>query len=602
MASALPYSRTSVIGGSPATSGAGNESPLTGASGGSCQQATFTVTTTDQITVTVTALPVGTGGASSIGASSSAAPIIVQSAGPFNSSHSIYSNGTSTTTPVSPISGTAASTSVVATVLNGGSSLSNSSLHASASLDSPVAASSMVSPVGIGPGLSTTNSSLISTTSNSTNETTAPAVGEFWAGATIGTLPRMEAIPGRVFYDFDGKTVKDPVKTFGDAGLNAFRLETTRGQCLGPTHFINNASTLGKELLFTLDWGCIDLQVKMAQRAKAAGMKRFELTINQGFNISKDMESLSYSQMVDNIKTETKRQLQPFLDVSIVPDVILLENEGSDGFLFQEESTGHVRGSSDGKASADKVNQELCGQIPTGNMDSYPQYAGYLKAEINACTEAISAAGFPTDTTRYGLHSHAQYVQWKEAFVHGPDQHSQSDLVDSSHASCSGQSPIPADILAQNVTTMLTIMGFSAYPDPMTPTDINSASSQGATLDRLTATLKQMQGYSDAWGKHTDGPFAGQYKLQGLGVEYGTTYTYDQIAQEVALTELMFKTVKQFSAFLGLLWYEAWYCYGDWEGGNAALCHRITDDPNITGEAPTDTVKTWGAAAVSPWT
>lgn len=99
-----------------------------------------------------------------------------------------------------------------------------------------------------------------STSSNSTGHNPAPHVGEFWAGATIGTLPRMEAIPGRIFYDFDGKTVKDPVKTFGDASLNAFRLEAFRGGCLGPTEFINNATTLSDELLFKLDWGCLDLR------------------------------------------------------------------------------------------------------------------------------------------------------------------------------------------------------------------------------------------------------------------------------------------------------------------------------------------------------
>ena len=97
-------------------------------------------------------------------------------------------------------------------------------------------------------------------------------------------------------------------------------------------------------------------------------------------------------------------------------------------------------------------------------------------------------------------------------------------------------------------------MGFSAYSDPMTPIDINSASSQAATLDRLTATLKQMQGYSEAYGKYTSGLFAGQYKLQGLGVEYATSYTYDQVAQEQDLTALMWKTVKAFPNFLGMLW------------------------------------------------
>ena len=60
-------------------------------------------------------------------------------------------------------------------------------------------------------------------------------------------------------------------------------------------------------------------------------------------------------------------------------------------------------------------------------------------------------------------------------------------------------------------------MSFSAYSDLMTPIDINSASSQAATLDRLTTTLKQMQGYSEAYGKYTSGLFAEQYKLRGWG-------------------------------------------------------------------------------------
>lgn len=55
----------------------------------------------------------------------------------------------------------------------------------------------------------------------------------------------MEAIPGRLFYDFDSKTIKDPVKTLADSSVNAARVESTRGQCLGPSNFVNTASTLG---------------------------------------------------------------------------------------------------------------------------------------------------------------------------------------------------------------------------------------------------------------------------------------------------------------------------------------------------------------------
>jgi len=69
--------------------------------------------------------------------------------------------------------------------------------------------------------------------------------------------------------------------------------------------------------------------------------------------------------------------LEPFFDVKIVPDIILLENEGSDGFLFVEESTGHVRETSDGKGNTANIDKELCGQMLTSNMAFYPQLAGY---------------------------------------------------------------------------------------------------------------------------------------------------------------------------------------------------------------------------------
>lgn len=445
------------------------------------------------------------------------------------------------------------------------------------------------------------SNSSISTPSNTTTDsnTTTNFQGQFIAGADIGTLLRMEAIPGRTFYDYDGVTVKDPVQLLADAGVNAVRLEGERGQCLGPTNFVNNASTRGDELLFKLDWGCLDIQVKTAEQAVAQGM-RVVLTINQGFTIPKELESLSYPDMIENVQTEAKRQLQPFLDAKVLPDIILLENEGSDGILYIEESTGHVRGTKDNKASPDTIDKELCGQIPTGNMVSYPQLSGYYKAEILACNDAITAAGYSTDTVRYGLHSHGQYVQWKEGVVHGPNPPSESDLKDSSGNACSGAQVIPTDILAQNASQLLTIAGFSAYPDPMTPTDINSVDSQKATLDRLQKTLTQLQGYAEAYGKYEDGPFKGQYKLQGLGVEYATSFHDDEVAQEQALTELMWQTVKGYSAFLGMLWYEPFYVYGDWEGGLASLM-RKSGSGDVSGEVPTDMLKTWGEAAVSPW-
>ena len=444
-----------------------------------------------------------------------------------------------------------------------------------------------------------TQASPILSSSSSNYSASADFSGQFWAGADVGTLIRMENIPGRVFYNLDGKTIKDPFHTLADAGINVIRVEGQRGQCLGPTKFVNDKTTLGKELVFGLDWGCLDVQVKTAQRGAALGM-RIVLTINQGLNIPSGMESYTYAQMVAEVQKEARRQLQPFLAAKILPDVILLENEGSDGFLFHDNSTGHDRGVKSSKISAEQINKELCGQIPTGNMASYPQYAGYLKAEILACNEAISAAGLSTETVRYGLHSHAQYVQWKEGVVHGPNPPSESALKDSAGNTCSAQ-VIPKDILAHNASTMMTIAGFSAYPDPMTPTDIDSETAMEAMLERPVKTLEQLQSYAQAYGKYEQGPFKGQYKLQGLGVEWATRYAGNQIPQEVAMTEMMWKKVKAFDAFLGVMWWEPWYCYNDWEGGDAAMCRKFATGAEGTGEAPTELLRTWGAAAVSPW-
>ena len=561
-----------------------------------------TVTEAKEVTVTVTSLP-GTQPGVSI---PSGTLISDGSVAPVATIASETSIVIATSPNRFPSKVTASDISAGAAMTESASGLT--SAHSLATTGTVDAAIRIASEVQSSTALETGDSSTTSTgtkpsvvpAKNSTDVNPAPSADEFWAGACIGTVPRAEAIPGRVFYDYDGKIVKDPIKTLGDAGVNAFRVVVSRGQCLGPSRFVNDESTLDKERNYETGLGCIDLQVKLAQSSRAARIKRFQLTINQGFNITKDMESFTYEQMVDDIKTEAKRQLQPFLDANIVPDIILFENEGTDGFLFQEESTGHIRGTKDGKVPDSKVDDELCGKYPTGKMDSYPQYSGYLKAEMNACNEAIKAAGFSTEAVRYGLHSHSQYVQWKEGFVHGPDQHSQSELKDSKGNPCSGTNPIPSDILAQNATEMLTIMGFSAYPDPMTPTDVNSPSSQNATLDRLRKTLDQMQGYAEASGKHTGGPFKGQWKLQGFGVEYATAFRYEQTPQEQDLTKMMWDTAKSYSSFLGMLWWEPWYCNNNWMGGQATLC-RFSIEGNESTMTPTQLLKTWGAAAVSPW-
>ncbi|KAL9013021.1 MAG: hypothetical protein Q9173_002246 [Seirophora scorigena] len=322
----------------------------------------------------------------------------------------------------------------------------------------------------------TTGTSPSSTTSNTASDTATSAnqtsnaqtwsaaldhTGEFWAGAGIDTVLRAKALPGRTFYDYDGKTVGNPIKTPGGAGLNSFRVQTFRGDCVGPESFVNSATSLPDELHFKLDFGCIATKVETAKWAKAAGMRLMGYTINQGLKSPKGMEQYTYQQMIEEVQKETKH-------AGIVPDIILLENEGADGFLFHEEATGHDRGETDG---------ELCGQAPTGKMNSYTQYSGYLTAEVLACNEAIQAAGFSSESVRYGLHSHRQFVQWKESTVPtgGPRPRGRSGTV----RRAKDRTPSPTAALR-------------------------------ATLSRLEQTFTQLQGY-------TEDEFP---NFQALGVEY----------------------------------------------------------------------------------
>ena len=139
----------------------------------------------------------------------------------------------------------------------------------------------------------------------------------------------------------------------------------------------------------------------------------------------------------------------------------------------------------------------------------------------------------------------------------------------------------------------------------MRPEDINSPSSMAATFGRLDDTLTQLKGYSETYGRLTDGPFTGQFKLQALGVEYATAYDQrTEVAQQQAHTEMMWKVAKGFGdSMLGMMWWEPWYCYNDWLGGKGGLCHPGggNNARGETGETPTGTMKTWGAGAYSPW-
>ena len=92
-----------------------------------------------------------------------------------------------------------------------------------------------------------------------------------------------------------------------------------------------------------------------------------------------------------------RRQLDPFLEAGVQPDIILLETEGSAGFLFTEPIDNgkktHDRGVNDGNVSKDQVTEERCGSIATGHIDAYPKLAGYYKQEMLSARSAIADSG-----------------------------------------------------------------------------------------------------------------------------------------------------------------------------------------------------------------
>lgn len=153
-------------------------------------------------------------------------------------------------------------------------------------------------------------------------------------------------------------------------------------------------------------------------------------------------------------------------------------------------STGYIRGLGNAKTSASTTGKELCRQPPHGKLASNPLLAGYYKGKVQACNEGIIAAGSSNVTVRYGLYSHGQYIQRKEAIVHRTTPRSQTTPKTPSCTTCNFTSITPSDLLFQDVTDTLTIIGFSTYPKPITPTNINSTTSQATTLHCLNDTPK----------------------------------------------------------------------------------------------------------------
>jgi len=144
------------------------------------------------------------------------------------------------------------------------------------------------------------------------------------------------------------------------------------------------------------------------------------LTLNLGADIPTAWLNYNYQQMLTAIDGEIRNQLSLFLQAKLQPDIILLENEGTSGMLYNVVLNGkkRTRGAKDDMVDQAQLQKELCGQVPTGSFFSYPQMAGYIKQEIITARDAIRKAGMDPSLTRFGLHSHGQYMDWKNGMVY----------------------------------------------------------------------------------------------------------------------------------------------------------------------------------------
>lgn len=210
--------------------------------------------------------------------------------------------------------------------------------------------------------------------------------------------------------------------------------------------------------------------------------------------------------------------------------------------------------------------------LHAGHSNSYPQLAGYYKQEILSCQSAIQEAGFDSDLTRYGLHSQQKYVDWKQSLVYNTTDPDIEVALTVNGSTCSFAGVIPQNILNVRAADLLDIMGFSSYPDPATPADPSSTSSMNATFSALRKTLSLMDSVVARYGVYTSGPFAGQYRKQGLAVEYASEFSYpDQINDQLVHTKMYFDTLQTRPWFLGALWWEPTWTYNNFLSGSASL-------------------------------
>jgi hypothetical protein len=364
-----------------------------------------------------------------------------------------------------------------------------------------------------------------------------------------------------------------------------------------PSGFPDNTNADQRELNYLLDFGGISEQVNLALRAKAAGMKVIiTLQFGQSFltnswheNIPKAWLSLTYTEMLTQLDTETRRMLTPFMDVGIQPDIIIVENEADSGMLYE------VDNGSGGQAIRNNLTTDVFSNVATGIYTIWPKCAGYFKRVILSAKAVLTEKGMDNAYTRFAVHTTTNSARIRGTYdriFNQPDLNETNYVVNGVDKCV--VSIIPADIRNTKLKDLVDIMGASVYPDvpvSASPTDL------AKNLTLFNSDWGYVGSKITSFGKWTSGPYNGQYKKQGLVVEYALGSVTESV-RIAAVKEFLNEVCNNYPWIIGAMWWEPEYANNNWYGSTAELYNKVAW--NTTTQTwpifkETTTLSAWGS-------
>ena len=398
-----------------------------------------------------------------------------------------------------------------------------------------------------------------------------------YVGGSAETQSRIEAIPGRVFNDFNNKP-SDVLSFFAAQKFNCVRVATNYGQEVATGNYDNSGDVTNREENFQLDWGGIDTQVELAQRAKALNQKVI-LTIVFPDDIPPEMQHITYESSLTLITNSINAQLFPFLDAGIQPDIINVGNEAESGILRSVNGIWRMDAS---YAWNDSV---------TGCYLIWPKCAGYFKQMILACQWAISARGLDPAKTKFSVHAmynpyHAQTFA-HDIFMNYPNAE-QNYHDPNTGADLGVVTAVPEWLRNTNLRDLVDIFCESVYPPiPFS----NTSDGYYASLSQLRSDLDYFMPTLNSLGK--------QFLVLEFGVQTTTSFTEDA---EAGLVDVLFRILQNYKGTLGALWWAPYYGVNNWYGSCGSLYRKTvwsTTTNTWTVLRPVPAVTRWGSHAAA---